>query len=96
MTYRKDRKVQTVLASAALAALMALGSAPAAFAGGPLQDNDIATAVGGNGGNGGIAAGVGICLIQIAVIGDAGCPNDGVADGSGGNGGVANAFADQN
>ena len=89
-------KLRSILASSTLVALLALGSAPAAFAGGPFQDNDSATAVGGNGGNGGLAAGVGICLIQIAVIGDAGCPNDGVADGSGGNGGVANAFADQN
>jgi hypothetical protein len=90
------RKVQTVLASAALAALMALGSAPAAFAGGPTQDNDTATAAGGNGGNGGIAIGVGVCAIQIAVIGNAGCANNGVADASGGNGGNATAIADEN
>ncbi|MGH8930369.1 MAG: hypothetical protein ACRDZO_06965 [Egibacteraceae bacterium] len=89
-------KFRKVLASTMLAALMALGSAPAAHAGGPRQDNDEATAIGGNGGNGGAAIGVGVCLIQIAVVGDAGCPNNGVADASGGNGGSAEALADIN
>ncbi len=88
--------MKKILASTMLAALMALGSAPAAHAGGPSQDNDTATAVGGNGGNGGLAVGVGICAIQIAVVGGAGCPNNGVADASGGNGGNALAEADIN
>ena len=89
-------KLRSILASSTLVALLALGSAPAAFAGGPFQDNDSATAVGGNGGNGGLALGVGICAIQIAVLGDAGCANNGVADASGGDGGSATAIADQN
>ncbi|MGH8906697.1 MAG: hypothetical protein ACRD0K_09315 [Egibacteraceae bacterium] len=97
MTYHK---VRTVVASSALAALMVLGSAPAAHAdpkkGGPTQDNDSASAQGGNGGDGGLAIGIGICAIQIAVIGNAGCANNGVADASGGNGGNATAIADQN
>jgi hypothetical protein len=90
-----------VVASSMLVALMALASTPA-YAGakkggaGPHQDNDTATAVGGNGGNGGAAVAIGICAVQIAVLGDAGCPNNGVADASGGNGGKAVAIADQN
>jgi hypothetical protein len=94
------RKIRTVVASSMLVALMALSATPA-FAGGkkgggPYQDNDTASAVGGNGGNGGAAVAIGICAIQIAVIGDAGCANNGVADGSGGDGGNAVAVADQN
>ncbi len=89
-------KFRKVLASTMLAALMALGSAPAAHAGGPRQDNDTATAVGGNGGNGGAAVAIGVCAIQIAVVGDAGCANNGVADASGGDGGNATATADDN
>ncbi|MGH8930368.1 MAG: hypothetical protein ACRDZO_06960 [Egibacteraceae bacterium] len=89
-------KFRKVLASTMLAALMALGSAPAAHAGGPRQDNDIATAIGGNGGNGGAAVAIGVCAIQVAVVGDAGCANNGVADASGGDGGNATATADEN
>ncbi len=97
--------MKKILACTLLAALMALGSAPMAFAGddddddggkGPRQDNDVAAAIGGNGGNGGLAVGVGICAIQIAVVGDAGCPNNGVAAAGGGNGGDAKAVADEN
>jgi hypothetical protein len=90
----KQQKIQTILASSALAALMVMGSTPAAHAG--LQDNDVATAVGGNGGNGGIAVGVGVCAINISVLAAAGCANNGVADASGGNGGSAEAIADFN
>jgi hypothetical protein len=79
-----------------MVATMALGFTPAAFAGGPTQDNDTATAAGGNGGDGGLAIAIGICAVQIAVIGDAGCANNGVADASGGDGGNATAIADQN
>ncbi len=88
------QQLRTVVASSVVAALMALGSAPAAHAG--ILDNDTATAIGGHGGNGGIAVGVGLCLINIAVIGDAGCGNNGVADASGGDGGDAEAIADLN
>ncbi len=88
------KKARTILASTMLAALMALGSAPAAHA--DVQDEDVATAIGGNGGNGGLAVGVGVCAIQISVLSFAGCPNNGVADASGGNGGNATAIADQN
>jgi hypothetical protein len=89
---------RTILVSASLAALMALGSAPAAYAGvkGGLQDNDVATAVGGNGGNGGIAVGIGVCAVNVSILGPAGCANNGVADASGGNGGSAEAIADFN
>jgi hypothetical protein len=89
----KHRNVRTVLASSMLATLMALGSAPAAYAGGGLQDNDVAVAKGGNGGNGGIAVGVGVCAVNIAG-GAAGCENNGVGDASGGDGGSAKAIAD--
>ncbi|MGH8906694.1 MAG: hypothetical protein ACRD0K_09300 [Egibacteraceae bacterium] len=91
MTYRK---VRTVVASSVLAALMVLGAAPAQAS--PRQDNDTATAAGGNGGDGGAAVAIGVCAIQIAVVGNAGCANNGVADASGGNGGDATAIADQN
>jgi hypothetical protein len=88
------KKMRSVLVSGMVAALMVLGSAPAAHAG--YLDNDKATAIGGHGGNGGIAAGIGVCLINIAVIGDAGCAKNGVADASGGDGGDAKAIADLN
>ncbi len=92
-----QRKLRTIIASSMLAALMALGSAPAAHADGKLtQDNDVATAIGGNGGNGGIAVGVGVCLINVSVLAAAGCANNGVGDASGGNGGSAIAIADEN
>ncbi|MGH8906693.1 MAG: hypothetical protein ACRD0K_09295 [Egibacteraceae bacterium] len=89
-----QRKLRTRVVGTLTVAMMALGFAPAAFA--QTQDNDIASAIGGNGGDGGLAVGVGICAIQIAVIGDAGCASNGVADASGGNGGNATAIADQN
>ncbi len=88
-----QRKLRTIIASSMLAALMALGSAPAAHA---TEDNDVATAIGGNGGNGGIAVGVGVCLINVSVLAAAGCANNGVGDASGGNGGSAIAIADEN
>lgn len=84
------------IAGVLMVAAMSMGFAPAALAGGNEQDNDIATAIGGNGGNGGLALGIGICAIQIAVVGGAGCPNNGVADASGGDGGNATATADNN
>ncbi|MGH8930371.1 MAG: hypothetical protein ACRDZO_06975 [Egibacteraceae bacterium] len=82
------------MASTVLAGLMVLGSAPAAHA--DLQDSDTATAIAGNGGNGGVAVAIGVCAIQIAVLGPAGCANNGVADASGGDGGNATAIADEN
>jgi hypothetical protein len=88
------KKMRSVLVSGMVAALMVLGSAPAAHAG--VLDNDTATAIGGHGGNGGLAVAVGICAINIAVIGDAGCGLNGVADASGGDGGDAKALADVN
>jgi hypothetical protein len=92
-----QNKLRTGAIGMLMVATMALGFTPAALAGGgPTQDNDTATAVGGNGGNGGLAIGIGVCAIQIAIIGNAGCANNGVADASGGNGGNATAFADQN
>jgi hypothetical protein len=90
----KQRKVRSALVSTMLAALMALGSAPAAHAG--IVDNDTAIATGGNGGNGGLAIGIGVCLINVSLFGDAGCANNGVADASGGDGGDAKAIADLN
>ncbi|MGH8909888.1 MAG: hypothetical protein ACRD0K_26185 [Egibacteraceae bacterium] len=92
----KQRKLQTILASAALAALTVLGSAPAAYADNVVEDNDVATAQGGNGGNGGIAVGVGVCAINVSLLAPAGCQNNGVGDASGGNGGDASAIADFN
>ncbi len=97
-----NRKARNVLASTVLAGLMVLGSAPAAHAedddkgGRNLQDSDVATAIAGNGGNGGVAVAVGVCAIQVAVLGPAGCANNGVADASGGDGGNATAIADEN
>ncbi|MGH8909889.1 MAG: hypothetical protein ACRD0K_26190 [Egibacteraceae bacterium] len=85
-------KFKTILASTSLAALMAMGSAPAALA--ATLDNDVATAVGGNGGNGGLAVGIGVCAINISLAAPAGCQNNGVGDASGGNGGDAAAIAD--
>jgi hypothetical protein len=84
-------KQRTILASLTLAALMALGFAPAAHA--DTLDDDVATATGGNGGNGGLAVGIGICAINVSG-GPAGCQNNGVGDASGGNGGNAKAIAD--
>jgi hypothetical protein len=83
-------KQRMILASSMLA-LMALGFAPAVHA--DTLDNDVATATGGNGGNGGLAVGIGVCAINIAG-GPAGCQNNGVGDASGGNGGNAKAVAD--
>ena len=93
-----QRSMRTGITGALLVATMSLGLAPAALAMDTevKQDNDIATAVGGNGGNGGLAVGIGVCAIQIAVVGNAGCPNNGVADASGGDGGHAKAVADEN
>jgi hypothetical protein len=90
----KQRKLRSILASSTLAVLMALGSAPAAHA--TVQDNDVAVAKGGNGGNGGIAVGVGVCAVNVSLLANAGCTNNGVGDASGGNGGSAEAIADFN
>jgi hypothetical protein len=87
------RTIPATLATAVLAALTALSTAPVAYAGGDLQDNDVATATGGNGGNGGLAVGIGVCAINIAG-GPAGCENNGVALAGGGDGGNAKAIAD--
>ncbi len=84
-------KQRTILASSMLAASMALGFALAAHA--ATLDNDVAAATGGNGGNGGLAVGIGVCAINISG-GPAGCQNNGVGDASGGNGGNAKAVAD--
>lgn len=89
-------KVRTILASTMLAALMALGSAPAAYADDakPVPtDNDTATSTGGLGGSGTLGAGVGVCGVNVAG-GPAGCENNGFGDASGGDGGPAIAYAD--
>jgi hypothetical protein len=90
----KQGKLQTIVGSSLLAAVMALGSAPMVHA--SVLDNDVATAVGGNGGNGGIAVGVGVCAINVSLLATAGCGLNGVGDASGGNGGNAEAVADYN
>lgn len=59
----------------------------------PMANAGTAVAVGGNGGNGGAAVGVGVCAVNIAVFGNAGCRNNGVAKANGGNGGKAVAIA---
>ncbi|MGH8909891.1 MAG: hypothetical protein ACRD0K_26200 [Egibacteraceae bacterium] len=100
------RKLRSVLMSAMVTGLMALGSAPAAYATHPkeeppkkqevLSDNDVAVAKGGNGGNGGIGVGVGVCAVNVSVVAPAGCPDNGVGDAKGGFGGGGKAIADFN
>jgi hypothetical protein len=92
-----QQKSRMRVVGALMVAAMALGSAPAAYADvSGVVDEDIAHAVGGHGGNGGAAVGVGVCLINVSLFGDAGCRNNGVADASGGDGGDAEAIADLN
>lgn len=79
-------KLRIVVMVVLIVGTMMFGLAPAAHAGGA------AFARGGDGGNGGIAVGVGVCAVNIAIVGSAGCKNNGVADASGGDGGNAVAI----
>jgi len=81
------RKLRIVLMVVVIMGMMMVGFVPVAHAG------DHAIAKGGAGGAGGIAVAVGVCAVNIAIVGDAGCADTGVADASGGHGGKAIAIA---
>lgn len=73
----KNKKLRPMVAG--VLAALTLGSTPAAHAVDNLDASDA--------GRGGLAAGVGLCNvlgIQLALVGDAGCAVNGVADASGG------------
>jgi len=77
-------KLRVIFVAILMVGMLMVGFVPSAYAG--------VRARGGNGGNGGIAVGVGVCAVNISLLGSAGCRNNGTANASGGNGGNAIAI----